>query len=72
MFTLAKSIEIAFFLLSHFFRFTQSFRIFRGNICSAVREANAAYTKNIHGIFIEQIWSKNLKVSVLAEIWRLD
>ena len=33
---------------------------------------NTAYSKYVQCIFIEQIWSKNLKVSVLAEIWHLD
>ena len=56
MFTLVKRVGIAFFLTSHFFRFTQRFRIFGhfinifkvfwifdNNICSIIREANAGY-----------------------------
>ena len=30
------------------------------------------YTKYIHSIFVEQIWSKNSKLSVCADIWYLD
>ena len=76
-FTLVKRTRIAFLLYAHFLHSLKVFELkFQGywlrfsiNTCSIVRETNAAYTKHIQSIFIRRIYSKNLKLSVEAEIW---